>query len=431
MQQGDILVGAGLTPEGAGASSDPRFLTDGGGILYFTAWEIREDTDGVSIFRSDGTAGGTQHLGARRYFAGATETWHSGDLESVGGRLIYTDGDQLGRSDGTFEGTDWYTEIYYAGDGLVDDLRDFGGSAFFPAREGGLGQELWRTHGAEATPEMLANIAPSYESSTPRFLTSSGGRLYFSASDGAHGFELWSTDGTAAGTVLVNDLRPGEESSDPMYLTDIGGELAFTARSDESGYELVVSEASSGTTGMVQDIAPGPRSSEILELTRSGDLLFFSADDGVRGHELWTVPISELVPATQADLALTKSDPPGRAPTGRNLTYTLTATNGGPDAAFEVTVVDQLPAAVTYVSATPSQGSCGHSSGTVTCTLGTIGNGGTATINIVVKPSTPGMITNTASVSASTSDPNAGNNMDSESTSVCRITSRRSSIPCP
>lgn len=139
----------------------------------------------------------------------------------------------------------------------------------------------------------------------------------------------------------------------------------------------------------------------------------------------------QAVREAQADLALTKTAPPGRAPTGRNLTYTLTVTNSGPDPALGVTVEDQLPSTVTYVSATPSQGACGQSSGTVYCDLGTVGNGGTATIRIVVKPTTPGTITNRAGVSSLTSDPNGTNNRDTESTSVCRITSRRSSIPCP
>lgn len=140
---------------------------------------------------------------------------------------------------------------------------------------------------------------------------------------------------------------------------------------------------------------------------------------------------SAHTPPPPADLAVTKTDPPGRAPTGRDLTYTLTVVNNGPFDASEVTVLDQLPPSVTFISATPSQGTCGESSGTVTCNLGTIANGGTAMVEVVVKPTVPGIITNTATVGASTSDPYGGNNSDSEDTTVCRITSRRSSIPCP
>jgi serine protease len=133
---------------------------------------------------------------------------------------------------------------------------------------------------------------------------------------------------------------------------------------------------------------------------------------------------------SSADLSLTKSDDPGRLPTGRTLTYTLTVTNAGPDAAGGAVVTDTLPSSVTFGSATSSLGTCSQSGGTVTCTLGSMGIGATATIQIVVTPTEAGTITNTASVSSSVSDPSPTNNTDSEPTSVCRITSRRSSIPC-
>src|SRR5262249_39688048 len=58
-----------------------------------------------------------------------------------------------------------------------------------------------------------------------------------------------------------------------------------------------------------------------------------------------------------ADLAL-----PGSAPAagsvGSTLSYTLTATNNGPDVSTVTTLTDPLPAGVTFVSATTSQGTC-------------------------------------------------------------------------
>ena len=140
--------------------------------------------------------------------------------------------------------------------------------------------------------------------------------------------------------------------------------------------------------------------------------------------------LARYLPDADADLSITKSGPAGRAPTGRNMTYTLTVTNHGPDSASGVTVTDQLPSSVTFVSASANQGSCGESNGTVFCTLGEMSSGAIVTIEIVVRPTTAGMITNSASVASPTPDSNLGNNSDSEDTSVCRITSRRSSIPC-
>jgi uncharacterized repeat protein (TIGR01451 family) len=118
-----------------------------------------------------------------------------------------------------------------------------------------------------------------------------------------------------------------------------------------------------------------------------------------------------------ADLGITKSDSPDPVTVGGNVTYTLTVTNHGPDGANLVSVRDDLPAGVTFVSASPSQGSC-SGSGPVDCSLGSIANGGSATVTIVVKTGAAGTITNKATVSAPLTDPKAENNSATASTSV-------------
>jgi uncharacterized repeat protein (TIGR01451 family) len=119
-----------------------------------------------------------------------------------------------------------------------------------------------------------------------------------------------------------------------------------------------------------------------------------------------------------ADLALTKTDSPDPVLVGGTLTYSLSAHNNGPSGATGVTVTDTLPAGVTYQSATPSQGSCSQASGTVTCNLGTVANGGTATATITVVPQTTGTLTNTATVAGAQTDPVAPNNGASAQTTV-------------
>jgi uncharacterized repeat protein (TIGR01451 family) len=111
-----------------------------------------------------------------------------------------------------------------------------------------------------------------------------------------------------------------------------------------------------------------------------------------------------------ADLAVSKVASRGAVVVGSNVTYTITVSNHGPDAANLITVSDPIVAGTTHVSSTTSQGSCALSSGVVTCNLGSIASGASATVTIVARVDTPGPKVDTAAVSSSTSDPVAGNN---------------------
>jgi len=112
---------------------------------------------------------------------------------------------------------------------------------------------------------------------------------------------------------------------------------------------------------------------------------------------------------SQADVAVTKTASSGMVAVGSNVTFTVTATNNGPSDASGVQVTDQLPAGLTYVSSTPSAGT--YTSGTGVWDIGTLANGGSATLALTATMTTTGTVTNTASKTAETeTDPNAGNN---------------------
>ena len=68
-------------------------------------------------------------------------------------------------------------------------------------------------------PELLDNVNPGTEGSSPELFTAVGGSVYFSADDGVTGRELWKTDGTAEGTVLVANITPGSANSNPGFIT--------------------------------------------------------------------------------------------------------------------------------------------------------------------------------------------------------------------
>jgi uncharacterized repeat protein (TIGR01451 family) len=121
--------------------------------------------------------------------------------------------------------------------------------------------------------------------------------------------------------------------------------------------------------------------------------------------------------APSADLSITKSDSPDPVTVGSNLTYTITVKNNGPSGATGVTMTDSLPGTVTFVSATPSQGNC-TGTATVTCSLGSLSNGASATVTIVVTPTQAGGLSNTATVTGNEADPNTSNNSATQPTTV-------------
>ena len=132
-----------------------------------------------------------------------------------------------------------------------------------------------------------------------------------------------------------------------------------------------------------------------------------------------------MIIADAADLSVTKTASPDPGTKGSNLSYTITVTNNGPGIADAVSVSDSLPSGTTFVSAAATQGNCttpaaGASTGTLTCNLGSLANRASATVRMVVNVTAlPGAtISNTATVRASTSDPNSANNTATVMTEV-------------
>jgi uncharacterized repeat protein (TIGR01451 family) len=122
-----------------------------------------------------------------------------------------------------------------------------------------------------------------------------------------------------------------------------------------------------------------------------------------------------------ADLSITKGGSPTSVIAGDDLTYTLTIRNDGPSDASSITVTDNLPAAVSFVSCEATGGgSCGGSGNNRIATFASLAAGTSATITIAarVNAGTPeGTITNTAWV-ASASDPISANDTSTTTTLV-------------
>ena len=125
-----------------------------------------------------------------------------------------------------------------------------------------------------------------------------------------------------------------------------------------------------------------------------------------------------------ADLAISVTETPDPVTVDNELTYTVTITNNGPESATGTQMSTLLPASVTFVSASASQGSC---TGTtmVNCQLNTLASGSKATVTLTVKPTASGGLSLSVNVSGSTADSTAEND------TATAVTTVSSSPPSP
>jgi len=128
-----------------------------------------------------------------------------------------------------------------------------------------------------------------------------------------------------------------------------------------------------------------------------------------------------------ADLSVTNAASPNPVTAGNSITYTQIVTNNGPSAADNATLVEAVPANTIFLSisspagwscATPSSGGTGN----LVCTNLSMASSTAATFSMSVRVNSGTangtVITDTATVSSSVSDPNSGNNSASASTIV-------------
>ncbi len=154
-------------------------------------------------------------------------------------------------------------------------------------------------------------------------------------------------------------------------------------------------------------------------------------NDANAGNNCSTATVTATAAGSEADLVLvSKTASPTSVEAGENLTYVMTVRNDGPADATNVRLTDTLASLVgtgSLQSVTASQGTCtpavpaNGTSINLNCNLGTLTNGASATVTVVVRPSvaTTGNRTNTASVfSDDIGDPNRTNNTNSVTSQV-------------
>jgi uncharacterized repeat protein (TIGR01451 family) len=288
----------------------------------------------------------------------------------------------------------------------------------------------------------FAFVGPDGTAST--FFTSSGASL--AQFNGFRYLEYRAyLTGTTSTSPTLNDVTVCFDNVSPTSLS-VDDVSANEGNSGTSNFNFTVSLSNSSSDTVTVDYATadGTATAPSDYIATSGTLTYtpgqtsktvavsVNGDTASEPDETFTVDLSTPVNATiaddqgvgtiqnddgGADLSLTKADSPDPVPVGSNLTYTITASNGGPDPATGVTVSDTLPTGPAFVSANASQGSCSGTA-TVVCALGAVAASGSATVTIVIKPAATDTLSNTATIGADQGDPNTANNSDTATTSV-------------
>lgn len=134
-------------------------------------------------------------------------------------------------------------------------------------------------------------------------------------------------------------------------------------------------------------------------------------------YQVW--PVRYAVSYSTADLSVSQTASPDPVARSQQITYAVNIKNNGPYQASGVTLSDTLAAGSAFVSAVSSQGSCSHTGGVVTCTIGSMDVTKVVNVTIVVTaPSGKGVFSNTVSVSSATTDHDNTNNTATIQTTV-------------
>ncbi|MBS0394551.1 MAG: cadherin-like domain-containing protein [Proteobacteria bacterium] len=280
----------------------------------YTLFLMDDGIHGQELWRTDGTAAGTQLVkDIRPGPAGSNAT----QLTVVGGVLYFfaddgTNGVELWRSDGTAAGTHIVADINPgAGDGATaasatgEAIPAIGGVLYFCGTDAGGGAELWRSDGTATGTYRVADINPGAAGSGPGGFAVVGSRLFFFADDGVHGPELWISDGTAAGTHLVADVYPGRTGSGASGLTPTSSGVFFLADDGTHGREIYYASGDGSGAHLVADLWPGANGAQYTALAPYGADVVFAANVFSNGHGA-----NNIYRASASGVTLLYSGPP-------------------------------------------------------------------------------------------------------------------------
>ncbi len=282
---------------------------------------------------------------------------------------------------------------------------------------GGSGYNTYTYSASGLTPKATGSSSATFSTYYLPEMQLAGGRTYtdfggvYDAESGALLGTHYSNGMVAAGGPTVADLALGK-----VFTLDYPGGNYGSTYSQIQAFNISDFNLSS-TSVIPVNVVYGTNSNGSTyptTLTRWGtNGLAFRTTAGVFSLRSNLVKDLSSV-STDLSVSVTAS---GGTTTGTSTTYTATVSNTGPAPATNVALTAALPSTGRLTSAASATGSCSTSNG-MTCNLGNIASGSSATVTFTVLQTNAGSGTLTATVSGSELDPTSANNQGSATVTV-------------
>jgi large repetitive protein len=241
-------------------------------------------------------------------------------------------------------------------------------------------------------------------------------------------------DSDVSYTITLVNGGPGTATNVTLNDT-LPGTMTFVSFSQDAGVPLSCTPPAVGAGGTLTCTAASFPAGETATLTLTGHIPA-DTQSGTTFDNTVTVasdndPNDDNNQATTAlvvssvDVSVVKTGP-ANATAGDQISYTIVVANSGPDAATNVTLIDELPDETTFVSLTQNNGPpatlCTNpgvgNNGPVTCEFAVLGSGVSAQFTLTIEIGNTTEITNTATVSSDSGDLAPGNDESSVITVV-------------
>ena len=250
----------------------------------------------------------------------------------------------------------------------------------------------------------------------------------------ASSFATFAADGTyrepklvtrvvdGSGTVLEEGPAVGTRALSPQVASS-ANKILEQVVTRGTGREARIGRFAAGKTGTAEDnsnawfvgytpelstaVWIGHRDTNKPLVARSGPLM-----GGDLPAEMWGRYMSH------ANLSVAGTGPPARVLVGQDFRQTFTITSGGPWVASGVRTEAVVPPGVRVLSVESSHGTCGRRRGTLSCALGDLGKGTSATVTLTLRAGGPGPVEVALRTESAGFDPRGDDNAASLVTEV-------------